>query len=38
LSEARQILTSRQGAIWLSNDERLAEWTAAERALEVNIR
>ena len=35
LSEARQILTSRQGAIWLSNDERLAEWTVAERALEL---
>jgi hypothetical protein len=35
LSEARQILTSRQGAIWLTNDERLAEWTVAERALEL---
>lgn len=35
LSEARQILTSRQGSIWLSNEERLAEWTVAERALDL---
>jgi len=35
LPEAHQILTSRQGAIWLSNEERLAEWTVAERALDL---
>ena len=35
LPEARQILASRQGSIWLSNEERLAEWTVAERALDL---
>jgi len=34
LPEARQILTGRQGSIWLSNEERLAEGTVAERALD----
>lgn len=35
LPDARQILASRQGSIWLSNEDRLAEWTVAERALEL---
>jgi hypothetical protein len=32
---AREILESRQNSIWLSNDDRLAEWTLVERALDL---
>lgn len=32
---ARQILTSRQKSIWLTHEDRLAEWTVAERALDL---
>jgi hypothetical protein len=35
LAQARDILASRQASIWLSNEERLAEWTTAERALDL---
>jgi hypothetical protein len=33
--EAREILNSRQHSIWLSSEERLTEWTIAERALDL---
>jgi hypothetical protein len=33
--EARGILNSRQKSIWLSNEDRLIEWTVAERALDL---
>lgn len=35
LAEARKILKDRQSSIWLSQESRLAEWTAAERALDL---
>lgn len=34
-ADAREILASRQGSIWLSNEDRLAEWTVTERALDL---
>ena len=33
--QAREIWKSRQQSIWLANESRLAEWTVAERALEL---
>jgi PglZ domain len=34
-AQAREILESRQRSIWLSDESRLAEWTVAERVLEL---
>jgi hypothetical protein len=33
--QAREILKSRHQSIWLKNESRLAEWTVAERALDL---
>ena len=35
LEAARGIVVSRQQSIWLSQEDRLAEWTVAERALDL---
>jgi hypothetical protein len=35
LESARQTVVSRQQSIWLSHEDRLAEWTVAERALDL---
>lgn len=35
LNEARSILKDRQNSIWLSQEPRLADWTVAERALDL---
>ena len=34
-SSAREILGKRQQSVWLNNEDRLAEWTVAERALDL---
>lgn len=35
IDQAREILQSRQHSIWLSDESRLAEWTVAERVLDL---
>jgi PglZ domain len=35
VDQAREILKSRQHSIWLSDESRLAEWTVAERVLDL---
>ena len=35
LDRAREIITSRQQSIWLTHEDRLVEWTIAERSLDL---